>query len=397
MMFCLFAILCLPISLTIKGQNVLESGVVSFKIARPELMDSANTETLICFFGASTSVQHSFPANKEGIALTLLDLKDRKHINVIVTPEDTFALNFSFDTSRFDKPLNKDFKTKFKQKKTKHILGYECSFFSVSPVKNSLIPFKLEAWVTNQIQTKHLPEILGLFDVKWPGFPLEIMINDIQTDSGVAMKAEWVRLLGDSLLTLKKEEVLNLWKGYTDRHKNDLQARRKLIEKEYAFRADTSITLSIQVDTLWEVVEIKPQMITLECKSLAARCYISREAELHPKEAEQQMTDLLFYNQNYLVVLESPSPPIETIMFRGKVAKQQIWNFHNQAILEHHIYPKEHNPFNLFPMENLVIRKCVFNVQDIECMAVIQTTKSNFDNILQSVDQMLNTLEIKGL
>lgn len=379
---------CLPFG---KSQQVLQQGVVLYKSSRLEKLNTTDSEEMEFYFGPKMSVLKAASPQGEGAAWMLFDDEKSRTIMLTISAADTTVLTYSWDVNAHLKSMN-GFELKPARNKKKKLLGYDCTYLRIK--KSNPSPIKIKAWVSTQIQSKKCPPVIDL-NLPWPGFPLEFQLEDPESGDKLLFKAQWIKALPDSLLEIQKNLIESIAERCAQRKQKINDERITRYKENLAFLNDTTIHWVVQTDTLWEVLQTNSRAFTMESKRLAARCTVSREALQQSEDPEKQMEELLERNQNYLVVLQSPRPEIQTMRFRGAPSKQQIWNFHKRAVLEKDLFPKEYNPYNFLPLEDLVEIHQTFNIQGIIIMMNVQTTIAHTAEVMGSVFRMLETLEIK--
>ena len=120
----LFMVAGCAFSLFVKGQTVLEQGMIVYKIARPEKIEADRSEQLHLYFGKNAAVQRSIGVNKEGEVLILSDfVTNQAIIATLPAKGDTLVQSAPLSPNSANAEISKLFKVKQFKKKTRNLLG----------------------------------------------------------------------------------------------------------------------------------------------------------------------------------------------------------------------------------------------------------------------------------
>ncbi len=376
--FLYFSLFLLSLS-RLHAQVSLQQGTVHYRMTS----STGDTASLVLHFSPALAVLSASSA-QDLVSGTFLiwDYQQEQSQGFIYADGDTSstALNALSPDAAVEKRYKREIT---KEKKT--IAGYVCTRFILVPKGRKKSADRITGWYTAQIKTQAGP--VPNLNHEMPGFPLEISLRDSRSGGTVLFTADRISKLDTS--------VLGAYGSYmqrASRPKPDAARRAEL-----AFYQDSSVRLQMPVLPGWKIAAQTYQTLTLRHDGWKAILRLQRRAPAGDVEVAPQLEKVVMESGNYLQdVLHLPLPAMTTLTFRDQPAMQRVWHYSNGRNYIFQTYSREQNPYNYFPLTELVELQRAFLIKDVVYEMQVQTVQTNYAQVLQAVEDMLKQATLPG-
>ncbi|MEO6039610.1 MAG: hypothetical protein ABIQ93_14445 [Saprospiraceae bacterium] len=371
-------------TLPLNAQNILRQATVHYHVSSSTSPASTDSISLHLYFAPGMGVL-SMTRSQEPNAGTFLVLNYESGQSqgfLYANGDTTSAAQVSLYQ---DMPVEKQYTLQLSAREKKTILGYTCTHFDLIPKRQKKTADRISGWITDRIKTKAVP-VTDLYN-ELPGFPLEVSLRDGSSGATILFTADQVAPLDSGLLEAYRRHV-----------QRAALPKRDVAKQVYAaFERDSTVRLAMPVPPDWTVLENNYRELSLEHKGFKARLQLRRHAPKLNAEVEAQLENLVDRSGSYLRdALHLPVAPLDAFAFREQPAVQRIWRYPNARNYIFHTYPQEQNPYDYFPLTELVEVQRAFLLKDVLYVLQVQTVQGNYEQVMQAVEDMLRQAALSG-
>ncbi len=347
-----FFFLLFPFS-QINAQTILQQGTVHYRMSSTNSSGVADTVNLSILFSPDAAVWSRNSPQEPGSGEFLV-------LNYPLGQSQGFVYMDGDTIPTVVKNINNDlgnarrYKLKVSETDKKTILGYSCKHFVCTPKDGSKKSNIISGWMTDKIKTKAVP-VIDLYN-QLPGFPLEVSLEDSRSGETILFEANHISLLDTSLLRNYQNYI-----GWTATSRSDAVQRAA-----QDFYNDTTVRLEIPIPSDWTIVEYTSQDIYLRNDALKATVRFRRKLPKTDEDIELQLEKLVVQSSSYLQdVLRLPVPTLKGLFFLDQPNMQRTWRYSNAKNYVFRDYFNGQNPYDYFPLAELVETHRAFLMQDI--------------------------------
>jgi len=366
----------LPLS-PLNAQAPLQQGTVHYRISSGASPNATDTTSLLLLFSTDAAALSITTSQDPGSGTFLvLNYKLGQSQGFLYANGDTTPTALTYITP--DPSTAKRYNLKLSSVSEKKILGYPCTYFILTPKGGNKKLDRISGWITDRIKTKAVP--VTELQNQLPGFPLELSLRDGSSEATILFEADQISPLDTALLQkyCAYMQAAGIPKAEVAR------------QATQAFYNDTTGRLRIPVLPGWAVVENTNWETYLRNDALKATVRLQRRMFTNKEDLEPQLEKVVVQGSRYLQdVLRLPVPAFEGLSFQDRPALQRTWRYSNARNYIFRLYFNGQNPYDYFPLADLVEMQRVFLLKDVLYELQVQTVPTNYETVLQAVENML--------
>lgn len=373
----IYLFLSIPPLSQLNAQTTLKQGMVHYRMSSTASPDAPDTTSLLLLFSTDAAALSLTTSQDPGSGTFLvLNYKLGQSQGFLYADGDTTPTALTYLTP--DPNTAKKYNLKRSSVGEKKILGYPCTYFILTPKGGDKKTDRISGWITDRIKTKAVP--VTELQNQLPGFPLEISLRDGSSGATILFEADQISLL-DTVLLQKYRAYMQ--SAATPKAEILRQATQ-------AFYNDTIGRLQIPILPGWTVMENNNRKIYLRHDGFKATVRLQRRMYANKEDLEPQLEKVVVQSGSYLQdVLRLPVPALETISFQDLPALQRTWHYSNAKNYIFRLYFNGQNPYDYFPLADLVEVQRAFLLKDVLYELQVQTVQSNYAQVMQVVENML--------